>query len=159
MRRHGPPALRDIRYRNRIGAYGVLLRDGFVLLAEQDLGDEGADLLLPGGGVDPGESPVRALHREVFEETGWRIGPAERLGVYQRYDFLREERWHARKIGLVYLARPIRRLGPPVEPDHNPVWMEARAAVDRLAVEGEAAMLEQALRRTGLPRRIWPGAR
>jgi 8-oxo-dGTP diphosphatase len=158
MRRHGPPPLKSVRYRERIGAYGVLLREGLVLLAEQDLGDGGADLLLPGGGVDAGESPVRALHREVYEETGWRIGVPQRVGVFQRYDFLREERWHARKIGLIYLARPIRPLGPPVEHDHTPVWMEAHAAVDALSVEGEAAMLEAALRRVALPRRLFPAA-
>lgn len=155
MRRHGPPPQRDVRYRNRIGAYGVLMQGGDILLAVQDLGADGADLLLPGGGVDPGESPVQALHREVYEETGWRIGTPQRLGVYKRYDFLREERWHARKIGLIYLARPIRPLGPPVEHDHTAVWMDARQAVDRLAVEGEAAMLEAALRRIGLPRRVF----
>ncbi len=28
---------------------------------------------LPGGGLDPGESPARGLHREVWEETGQRV--------------------------------------------------------------------------------------
>ncbi len=140
MRRHGAPAQRHVRYRDRPGAYGVLLRDGDVLLAMQD----GA-LLLPGGGVDPGETPVRALHREVYEETGWRIGPPRRLGVFSRYAWLVEERYFARKVQHVYLARPIRPLGPPLEPDHSPVWMRAAEAVDRLSVEGEAAALEAAL--------------
>lgn len=159
MRRHGPPPKKATPYRDRIGAYGVLLRDGDVLLAVQDLGPDGFDILLPGGGVDPGESPMRALHREVWEETGWRIGPPQKLGVYLRYDFLREERYHARKIGLIYVARPIRPLGPPVEADHAPVWMDARQAVDRLSVEGEAAMLDAALRRLALPRRVFAQGR
>lgn len=141
MRRHGPPPLRTVRYRDRPGAYGVLLRDGEVLLAMQ-----GDDLLLPGGGVDPGETPVRALHREVYEETGWRIGPPRRIGVFARYAWLVEERYFSRKIQHIYLARPIRPLGPPVEADHRPVWMRAGDAVDRLSVEGESAALEAALR-------------
>jgi 8-oxo-dGTP diphosphatase len=140
MRRHGAPPRARIRYRDRAGAYGVLLREGEVLLAMQE--DE---LLLPGGGVDPGETPVRALHREVYEETGWRIGPPRRVGVFSRYAWLVEERYFARKIQHVYVARPIRPLGPPLEHDHRPVWMRAAEAVDRLSVEGEAAALEAVL--------------
>jgi 8-oxo-dGTP diphosphatase len=141
MRRLGGAPRRGLAYRDRPGAYGVLLRDGLALLADQE-----GDLLLPGGGVDPGETPARALHREVYEETGWRIGPARRLGVFARYAWLVEERFHARKIQHVFLARPIRPLGPPLEPDHRPVWMRAADAVDRLAVEAEAIVLEEALR-------------
>ena len=31
----------------------------------------------PGGGLDPGESPVQGAARELFEETGLRVNPAE----------------------------------------------------------------------------------
>ncbi len=141
MRRHGEIPLKGVAYRDRPGAYGVLLRDGDVLLAAQN----GA-LLLPGGGIDPGESPVRALHREVYEETGWRIGALRRLTVFARFCWLPEYGYHARKVQHIYRARPIRPLGPPLEPDHIAVWMRAAQAVDRLAVEGEARALEAALR-------------
>jgi 8-oxo-dGTP diphosphatase len=140
MRRHGPPPRRDLAYRDRIGAYAILKRGDMVLLAEQ-----AGDLLLPGGGVDPGESPIRALHREVWEETGWRISTPRRIGIFCRYDWIAEQRYHARKIALIYRARPIRPLGPPMEPDHQPVWVEARLAPGLLAVEGEARLLHQAL--------------
>lgn len=141
MRRLGTPPRPGLHYRDRPGAYGILLRGGEVLLAEQ-----AGELLLPGGGIDPGESPVQALHREVIEETGWRIGPARRVGVFARHCWLIEEKWFARKIQHIYLARPIRPLGPPLEPDHTPVWMRAADAPDRLAVEGEAMALEAVLR-------------
>ncbi len=36
---------------------------------------------LPGGGLDPGEEPVQALHREVFEETGQRVRIASLVQV------------------------------------------------------------------------------
>lgn len=119
----------------------MLLRDGDVLLAAQN----GA-LLLPGGGIDPGETPARALHREVYEETGWRISGLRRLTVFARYCWLPEYGYFARKVQHVYRARPIRPLGPPLEPDHIAVWMRAAQAVDRLAVAGEAHALEAALR-------------
>ena len=31
----------------------------------------------PGGGLDPGESPAQGAARELFEETGLRVDPAE----------------------------------------------------------------------------------
>ncbi|MFF5342243.1 NUDIX domain-containing protein [Streptomyces althioticus] len=34
---------------------------------------------LPGGGMDPGESPLEAAEREVREETGWSGLVIERL--------------------------------------------------------------------------------
>lgn len=36
----------------------------------------------PGGGVEPGESPVAALRREVFEETGYSVDIGQFIGVY-----------------------------------------------------------------------------
>jgi 8-oxo-dGTP diphosphatase len=141
MRRHGEAPRPGLVYRDRAGAYGVLLRDGMALLAEQE-----GDFLLPGGGVDPGETPAQALHREVYEETGWRISTPRRLGLFARYAWLEEERFHARKIQHLFLARPIRPLGPPVEPDHRPVWVRAFHAPDLLSVEGEAVAMAEALR-------------
>ena len=38
----------------------------------------------PGGRVELGESPLDALKREVFEETGLSIAPGELLGVYAK---------------------------------------------------------------------------
>ena len=140
MRHYGPPPRPSLRYRDRRGAYGVLLHGRHVLLAEQN-----GDLLLPGGGIDPGETPLRALHREVHEETGWRIGMPRRVGLFARHDWLVEEQYHARKIAHVYLARPIRPIGPPLEADHTPVWVSADLAPRLLAVEGESSMLRRAL--------------
>ena len=37
---------------------------------------------LPGGGMEPGESPFQALLREVREETGYEIRVGSLLGVY-----------------------------------------------------------------------------
>jgi 8-oxo-dGTP diphosphatase len=60
---------------------------GRILLARRT---EGRDLAgaweFPGGKVEPGESPAKALHRELFEELGIEIGVIEPLiSVPQRY--------------------------------------------------------------------------
>ncbi len=38
----------------------------------------------PGGKVEPGESPIEAVKREVFEETGYRVEPKQLIGVYAK---------------------------------------------------------------------------
>jgi 8-oxo-dGTP pyrophosphatase MutT (NUDIX family) len=37
---------------------------------------------LPAGAIEPGETPARALRREIFEETGLMVNPARILGVF-----------------------------------------------------------------------------
>ena len=52
--------------------------------------------MLPGGGVDGGESILDALHREIYEETGCRIDDAVPLG------YVEENRAHADYTQLSY---------------------------------------------------------
>lgn len=44
--------------------------------------------VLPGGAIDPGETPADALVRELWEETGLHVEPAALLGVFSGPDFL-----------------------------------------------------------------------
>jgi 8-oxo-dGTP diphosphatase len=107
-------------YRHRAGVYAVLLREGDVLLTHQEA--PVPEVQLPGGGIDPGEQPLAALHREVFEETGWTIAAPRRLGAFRRFTFMPEYGIWAEKLCTVYLAQPVRRYGPPSEPGHTALW-------------------------------------
>ena len=141
IRRYGDSAVIGRRYVLRPGAYAILPRGGQLLLTYQ--GGIFSEYQLPGGGIDPGESPVQALYREVFEETGWRITSPRRLGAFRRFVFMPEYDLWAEKICLIYQARPVRRLGPPVEVDHQPLWMDARLAADMLGNPGDRYFARQ----------------
>ena len=55
----------------RLAAYGLIRRDGRVLLSRVAPGNLGAGRwALPGGGLEFGEAPEDAVVREVEEETG-----------------------------------------------------------------------------------------
>lgn len=122
-------------YRRRRGVYALLPTGRDLLLTVQS--QPHPDLQLPGGGIDPGESPIRALHREVFEETGWHIAAPRRVGAFRRFAYMPEYDLWAEKICLIYIARPVRRVGPPTEPFHDPLWMPARNAAQRLGNAGD----------------------
>jgi 8-oxo-dGTP diphosphatase len=64
----------------RVGAYGVIVRNGSVLLA-RFVGDGSGLWTLPGGGLEAGEDPPTAAMREIMEETGYQVTLQELLGV------------------------------------------------------------------------------
>jgi 8-oxo-dGTP diphosphatase len=143
MRRFGDPRKQSVKYTRRPGAYAVIVQGKDLLLTLQDA--EERELQLPGGGIDPGESAVRALHREVFEETGYRITNIRRLGAYQRYTFMPEYNLWAHKICHIFLCNPARRIGPPTELEHSVVWMSAKDASSTLANQGDCAFVKRHL--------------
>ncbi len=144
IRRFGEPVVTGQRYGLRPGAYGVLMLGNQVLLTHQS--EPKPEYQLPGGGIDPGESPIRALHREVFEETGWSIADPRRIGAFRRFAYMPEyDRW-AEKLCIIYRARPVRRMGPPTEPAHHAVWMDPRKAAMLLGNAGDRHFLMQAMR-------------
>jgi len=145
MRRIGESVRPGIDYRDRPGAYGIVVRGGLLLCVCQR-----HELQLPGGGIDPGESPLEALHREMVEETGWRIGGPDgglprRIDAFQRYVWLWDHGYWARKVQAIYLARAVARLGPPSEPDHTVVWLDPAEAALSLDIAGDRAAVGRAL--------------
>lgn len=144
MRRFGEPVVTSQTYANRPGAYAVILDGRDVLLTEQV--EPRQEIQLPGGGIDPGEGALRALHRECLEETGWRIAVRRRLGAFQRFAYLPEYDLWARKVCHVFLARAVRRDGAPREPGHRPLWMPIETAAERAAIDGDRHYLRRVAR-------------
>jgi 8-oxo-dGTP diphosphatase len=139
IRRHGETVKPGQRYTRRPGVYAVLLRGDHILATHQ--AEPIPEFQLPGGGIDRGEQPIPALHREVLEETGWKIAVSRRLGAFRRFTYMPEYDLWAEKLCSVYLARPVRRLGPPSEAGHTAIWLPVEEAVARLGNSGDRAML------------------
>ncbi|UWQ74733.1 NUDIX hydrolase [Leisingera sp. M658] len=135
IRRFGKTPENGQRYRMRPGAYALLPRGGKLLITCQYAPHP--DLQLPGGGIDPGESPIPALHREVYEETGWKIAAPHKMGVFRRFAYMPEYDLWAEKICHIYIARPLRRIGPPAEEGHKALWVTPQEAALRLGNAGD----------------------
>ena len=144
IRRFGESLVRGQRYGLRHGVYAVLLDGRDALLTHQ--AEPEPEFQLPGGGVDPGESPLRALYREIREETGWSITIPRRIGAFRRFVYMPEyDKW-AEKLCTIYLARPARRYGAPSEPGHKAVWIPATDAASLLGNAGDRHFMALALR-------------
>lgn len=145
IRRFGESPEPGQKYIRRAGAYALLPRQTALLVTWYDDG-KNPELQLPGGGIDPGESPIAALHREVFEETGWLIAAPRRVGTFRRFVFMPEYDLWAEKICMIYRAMPVRRMGPPREEFHEARWMDAAAATQALGNSGDRFFANQHVR-------------
>ena len=143
IRRFGEAVRPNISYRLRPGAYAILVRNDRVLLTHQ--AEPNPEFQLPGGGIDPGEHILPALHREVLEETGWHISNCRRLGAFRRFTFMEEYDLWAEKICHIYKARPSLCVGNPIEAAHTAIWTTPEDAVALLANKGDAHFLQSAL--------------
>lgn len=147
IKRYGEAVKPGQHYRRRAGIYGVLLDGDAVLLTHQAA--PVPEYQLPGGGIDAGENPISALHREVYEETGWHIGAVRHVGTFRRFTYMPEyDKW-AEKVCSVFVARPTLRLGPPIEAGHMAIWAPAELALELVTNQGDRVMLAKALRQVG----------
>lgn len=154
IRRFGDSPKPGQTYRRRAGVYAILL-DGDAMLTTLQA-EPWPEYQLPGGGIDAGEQPIAALHREVMEETGWHITNVRRLGAFRRFTYMPEYDLWAEKLCAVYLARPVLQIGPPTEPGHQAVWMDPSDALRLLGNPGDRAMLAGALQMRRQGARVGP---
>lgn len=139
MRRYGEMGRDGQKYKTRPGAYAILPVNGKILLTFQ--GNPHYEIQLPGGGIDAGESPIAALHREVMEETGYRVAAPRLLTKYRRFIYMPEYDLWAEKICHIYVARPIYALGDPSEKSHVPIWAKMQDAAALLDNTADADIL------------------
>ncbi|MEU6817566.1 bifunctional GNAT family N-acetyltransferase/NUDIX hydrolase [Streptomyces sp. NPDC046860] len=92
----------------RAARTAVIAPDGAVFLFRQENIETGPHWALPGGGIEPGESPREGAARELAEETGWTdLAPGPLLCTWE-HDFTRAG-VPVRQHEHVYAARGPRR--------------------------------------------------
>lgn len=143
IKRYGEPVRVGRKYKYRPGAYAILTRGDNVLLTFQ--ADPFYEFQLPGGGIDPHENPIPALHREVMEETGWRISIRRHIETYRRFVFMPEYGIWAEKVCHIYHGHPTLRISDPTEAGHTDLWAPAASAVAMLKNPADAEMLQKYL--------------
>ena len=146
IRRFGASPEQGKCYTRRPGAYVILPSQGKILVTHQAA--PVWEFQLPGGGIDPGESPSQALHREVIEETGWAIAKPRRLGTFRMFVEMPEYTLQAEKICSVFLAHPARKIGPPRERGHSAHWVPKELVPDLLKNAGARHFMRTYLART-----------
>ncbi len=139
IKRYGDAPKPGQPYTRRPGVYAILLRDMKILATHQ--AEPASEIQLPGGGIDAGENPIAALHREVFEETGWHMALQFRFGTFRRYTYMPEYDLWAEKLCTIYVGRPTLQIAAPPEPGHTPLWLPLSTAATALGNPGDRAMM------------------
>ena len=93
--------------RFHVGAYGIVIRDGAVLLIRKARGPYKGMFDLPGGGIEFGEKAEDAVRREFLEETGTIVASAEFFGINECMSKYMNGKGEPRKmhhLGIFYLV-------------------------------------------------------
>lgn len=100
---------------------------------------------LPGGGIDPGETPEQAVQREGREECGFVLELRGLLGRAIEICYSVEERQYFEKDSYFIEADVVGQVTP-TELDHELLWLSAEDAIAKLTHESHRWAVRRASR-------------
>lgn len=135
-------------YPDRPAAFVVLPHEGRIACVQVAWRRGGPKVDLPGGGVDPGESPAQAAARECGEEAGLRVEVHGEAFAEADHFFINDEGRSNNTRGQFFEAR-LTALAPElkIEADHTLVWLEPLEALRALDRDSHAWAVAAWLRR------------
>jgi 8-oxo-dGTP diphosphatase len=135
-------------YPDRPAAFVVLEAEGRIAVARVTFAKGGGRLDLPGGGVDPGETPAAAAARECGEEVGLRVAVEAQPFTRADHFFANEDGETVNTRGLFFAARLVAEAPElKIEDDHALEWMAPHEALIALDRESHAWAVAAWLRR------------
>lgn len=134
-------------YGERPAAFGILERDGQVAVVRIEKPDGAAWIDLPGGGVDPGETPEEGVVREYGEEAGLKVAVSAPFARADQFFVNTEgQAWNNRSdfyvLELVGEDPTLK-----VEDDHQLIWLAPLEAITSLRHDSHAWAVAAWLRR------------
>lgn len=134
-------------YPDRPAAFAVIEHRGKIALVRVTFEDGGGRTDLPGGGVDPGETPEQAVVRECGEEAGLVVEAGEAFTRADHY-FINEKGKAVNTRGTFFAARLVGE-DPSLktEDDHALVWTDPYEALKALDRDSHAWAVAAWLRR------------
>jgi 8-oxo-dGTP diphosphatase len=133
-------------YPDRPAAFAIVERDGQIALVHVTF-EGGGRTDLPGGGLNPGETPEAAAARECGEEAGLVVEIGELVTRADHY-FVNEKGESRNTRGRFYAARCVREAPDrKIEDDHQLDWVDPYEALRRLDRESHAWAVAAWLRR------------
>lgn len=122
-----------INYIDRPGAYALIEnKDRQIAVIES-----GNGYFLPGGGIDPGETEVDALERELMEETGYQVSVLEEIGATVEYiEAPREGKFYQIR-SRFHVVRLDTKIKDEIEKDHRLVWLPQEKALKLLTRQSQ----------------------
>lgn len=111
--------IEGITYVDRPGVYALVEKyDHRIAVIETTNG-----FFLPGGGIDPGETEVDALKRELLEEIGFQISVVEEIGAAVEYIKAAKEAMYYQIRSKFYKVKLELKIGDGIESDHRLRWL------------------------------------
>jgi 8-oxo-dGTP diphosphatase len=131
----------NIKYTERSGSYGIIIKDGNVRLVKVD-----DDYFLPGGGLENGEDHEQGLKRELIEEIGVTVKKYQLIDKVEEYLTSKDGREHYLMTSAFYLIEDYAMNKDPIEKDHKLVWIDIKKAKEILLRDSHKWVLNESLK-------------
>lgn len=131
-----------IEYIHRPGVYAVIENDERRIAVIETI----KGYFLPGGGIDPGESDVVALSREVLEETGYQVSIHAEIGESVEYIEVEGEGKHYQIYSRFYRTRLGSKINNSVEKDHRLAWLLIDEALKLLKRQAQVWIIQNMMK-------------